>query len=699
MPWVRLHGVKDYWGMAMHLLEVPEMRCTINLVPSLLKQIERYTEQGGSDRFLDVSRIPADSLSERDALFLLDNFFMIAPEQNIRPWAGYWDLYHRRQPGQASAASRLSQFGIRRLRDLQVWYNLAWIHPLAFERDEELAELRRRGRDFSEADKEYVLAKHLELLRQVIPLHRELASRGQVELTTTPFYHPILPLLLDKKLAREALPHLPLPRFLDGYPDDVIWHLRAAQEAHQRWFDSPATGLWPSEGSVAQALVPWVAQAGFRWMATDEAVLNHATAGLVSRDERGQVRNPSSLYQPYLASEAGCEVTVVFRDHFLSDLIGFQYQHWDGRLAAAEFITRLRAIGQSVAQEQPAFVPVILDGENCWEHYPDGGVNLLRSLYRQASATTGIRPVRISDYLAEHPPQVRLHRLPAGSWINANFAIWIGDQEDNSAWDLLHQTREFLVRRQQQTKPEAVVRAWEELHIAEGSDWWWWYGPHHSSAQDELFDYLFRKHLMNVYWLLGTTPPAMLSQPIKKRVQRLPYTQPRSFLDVKLDGKRRPIEWLGAGVYRPQNERGTMALVSKGPIEDLLFGFTPDMLLIRIDLSGPARNVLGPADSLHLIFQEPAGHEMIVRRPGQDDQRVWWHTPAGEHLDSDLRAAVEQVVCLGIPFRLLGVEVDGLIRFAVELREPGQVRDRVPRDSCIELRRPSPDFERINWDV
>lgn len=699
MPWVRLHGVKDYWGMAMHLLEVPLMRCTINLVPSLLKQIERYTERGGSDRFLDVSRLPADGLTESDALFLLDNFFMIAAEHNIKPWPAYWDLHERRQPGRAKAASKLHLFGARRLRDLQVWYNLAWLHPLAFERDPNLAELRRKGRDFTEQDKAYVLNKHLDLLRQVIPLHQQLAQRGQVELTTTPFYHPILPLLLDKKLAREAMPHVDLPRYLESYPDDVAWHLAAAQHAHQGWFGQPARGLWPSEGSVAQSLLPFIADAGFRWLATDEGILNAATAGLVARDDRGHVRNPASLYQPYRVEEAGSELAVVFRDHALSDLIGFQYQHWEGRLAAADFLTRLRAIGHSVSGPSPAFVPVILDGENCWEHYPGGGVELLRTLYHHLSAAPDIRPVRISDFLEEHPPRIRLQRLPAGSWIHHNFAIWIGDHEDNTAWDLLHQTRDFLLRRQGQADAQAVARAWEEVHIAQGSDWWWWYGPHHSSAQDELFDYLFRKHLMNVYYLLGATPPAVLSQAIKKRADRQLYTLPRSFLEVKLDGKRRPIEWLGAGSYRPQNERGTMAMVAQGPVEELLFGFTPEVLLLRLDLVGPARSVLGPTDSVHVIFQEPAGLELIVRRPGQPDQSVWWHTPAGEAPEPTLRAAVDQVVSLGIPFELLGVAIDEPIRFAVEVREPGQVRDRVPRDASITLHRPSLDFERINWDV
>src|SRR5262249_41057250 len=208
MPWVRLHGVKDYYGMALHLLEYPEMRCNINLVPSLLVQLQAYTERGASDQFLDVSRRPADVLNEADSLFLLDHFFMANVDHMIRPYPRYWELYQRRAFGRNTAAEALRRFHERDRRDLQVWFNLTWIHPIAFERDPELRDLLSKGKHFSEDDKQYVLDKQVEILRAVIPLHRKLAANGQVELSTTPFYHPILPLLVDKKLAREAMPHV-----------------------------------------------------------------------------------------------------------------------------------------------------------------------------------------------------------------------------------------------------------------------------------------------------------------------------------------------------------------------------------------------------------------------------------------------------------------------------------------------------------
>src|SRR5947209_588617 len=183
MPWVRLHGVKDYYGMALHLLEFPEMRCTINLVPSLLLQIQGYTDRGATDRPLTVSRLAADTLTEADCLYLLDHFFMANPQYMILPFPRYAELYQRRALGRNTAREALRRYNERDFRDLQVWFNLAWVHPLAVERDAELKALRDKGRHFTEAEKQGLLDKHLEILRAVLPLHRQLAESGQIELT------------------------------------------------------------------------------------------------------------------------------------------------------------------------------------------------------------------------------------------------------------------------------------------------------------------------------------------------------------------------------------------------------------------------------------------------------------------------------------------------------------------------------------
>jgi alpha-amylase/alpha-mannosidase (GH57 family) len=706
MPWVRLHGVKDYYGMAMHLREFPEMRCTINLVPSLLVQLRAYVEKNAGDRFLDLSRVPADSLTAADCLFLLDHFFMANPGQMIEPYPRYRELHHLRGFGKNDANEALRRFHERDLRDLQVWFNLTWIHPIAVEQDAFLRELHAKGQNFTEEEKLELLEKHRQLLARVIPLHKELALSGQVELTTTPFYHPILPLLLDKKLAREAIPEVALPRASMGYPEDAAVHVQRAMDYHAEVFGSPPQGMWPAEGSVCQSMIPLLARSGVRWIATDEGILNASTQGHVSRDTRGHVRHPELMYRTYRAREGDAELGIVFRDHLLSDLIGFNYQHSGAEVAADHFIGWLQGIAQAVPHDQTAVVPVILDGENCWEHYLGGGVPFLRALYERCVRNPHIHPMTVRDCLQRHPPSETLPHLFAGSWINHNFAIWIGHEEDNTAWEALHRTREFLVRRERELggelaeeTRESLERAWEEVYIAEGSDWFWWYGEDHSSAQDALFDSLFRTHLQNVYLLLGETPPAELARPIKRTVSQARYTQPRSFLQVQIDGRYTFFEWFGAGRYECQNERGTMAQASKGPLKELHFGFSLDDLLLRVDCDESAQVSLWAYDFLRIGFADPPGYEVRIHHPGRADQQTELVSPEGAPEYPRVSVAVDLVVEAAIPFDWLGARVEQPIQFVVELFQEGQIRDRAPREGTITLARPSPDYERMMWDV
>jgi alpha-amylase/alpha-mannosidase (GH57 family) len=716
MPWVRLHGVKDYYGMALQLLEFPEMRCAINLVPSLLLQLEDYTERNGSDHFLDVSRSSADSLSEKEALFVLDNFFMAHPFNMIRPFARYAELYERRGFPRAGREV-LGRFQVRDLRDLQVWFNLAWIHPLAFERDSALRELRDRGRNYSEEDKNCLLARHVDILKEVIPLHRRLAETGQVELTTTPFYHPILPLLFDKRLARESISDAVLPRYMGGYPDDAEIHVRRAIDNHGRVFGQSPAGMWPSEGSVCQAMLPLLVRHGVRWIGTDEEILSRSTQGFVGRDARGHVRNADRLYQPYRVEEAGTRMGIIFRDHVLSDLIGFHYQRADPQVAADDFVSRLRCIGQSVHRNEPAVVSVILDGENCWEHYPGQGVTFLRALYGRLAEQGEIEMIRPGAYLEAHPPGDGLPHLFPGSWINHNFAIWVGHQEDNTAWDALHRAREHLLARSREMGAERngatgevraptheiadrVQKAWEEVYIAEGSDWFWWYGDDHSSAQDALFDSLFRKHLENVYRLLGDSPPADLARPISRRGHWAVHSMPRALLDVEIDGRASFFEWVGAGHYACGNERGTMAMASRSPFSELLFGFDARSFLLRIDCRTAARTALAELSAIRLGFAEPAGWALSIQAPASLSPGVTLLAPGSRLASGEgIEVAVDRIVELRVPLDRLGLKAGDSLHFFVEGFAGSQSQARAPQEGVITLTCPASDFEQQMWSV
>ncbi|MDG3004157.1 glycoside hydrolase family 57 protein [Paludisphaera mucosa] len=703
MPWVRLHAVKDYLGMALHLEEVPEFHCTINLVPSLLQQLEAYVG-GATDKHLIVSRKPVDGLDREDVFYLLDNFFMAFPDSMIRPHPRYHELYLLRSSWSLSGEQARTRFRPRDFRDLQVWSNLAWFHPLLFEKDPELAAFKEQGRDYSEDDKQWLLDKQRELLGQVVPLHRKLAERGQVELTTTPYYHPILPLLLDKKLAREAMPEVALPAYREGYPEDAEVHVRRAVESHIRRFGTAPRGMWPSEGSVCQALIPLLARHGIEWIATDEEILGCSTGGVVGRDGRGHVRRPELLYRGWNVREGDSQLGIVFRDHSMSDQVGFHYQRSPGPIAAADFLAKLHAIGDACRHNPATVVPVVLDGENCWEYYPDGGVSFLRSLYQEAVRDPRVRPVKVGDHLRENRPTDTLQRLFAGSWISHNFAIWVGHPEDNSGWDALHETREFLVREQQSGRhdPAHLARAWEEIYIAEGSDWFWWYGDDHSCAQDALFDHLFRKHLRNVYAFLGCDPPGSLFKPISRAASpRSVNDQPRSFLNVKVDGRATYFEWIDGARYVCGNDRGTMTLVTRGLMHVVWFGFDAERFLVRIDTEGaPAAERLAEIDRLRIGFVDPAEREIVVVQPCLE-RPVGYLNHAGRPSvnGSTVSAATGAIFELAVPLDRLELKPGDPIRFYVELLKGESSLDRAPREGVFELTSPSPDFERIMWQV
>lgn len=706
MPWVRLHATRDYWGMAQLLREVPEFKATLNLVPSLLVQLRQYTEEAHEDAHLRVSRLSADGLSADDMIYLLDNFFMVHPDHNIRPHPRYNELYEKRGLAIDPAARAAKRFTKRDILDLQCWSNLVWMHPLAFELDPELAAFRAKGQHWTEADKQWLLAKQMELLREVIPLHKELADRGQIELSTTPFYHPILPLLWDKRLARQAMPGVVLPEHLEPTPESGIEQIRRAVAYHEKLFGAKPRGMWPSEGSVAQVIIPAIAAAGIEWIATDEEILSHSTDGWIARDSQGFLRHPEMLYRPWRVEEKGKSLQIIFRDHAMSDQIGFNYQRMAPDHAAGDFVGRLEAIGRATtanAGHRPTLVSIILDGENCWEYYPNSGVDFLREVYRRVLKHPKIKPTRVSEYLDKFPATDKVGHLFAGSWISHNFGIWIGHSECNRAWDLVFETRQHFTAAVAEGKKshKQIEHARRELQIAEGSDWFWWFGDSHSSAQQDLFDRLFRKHLQNVYVALEDPVPTDLLHPIRQKTAepRL-HTQPTSLLNVKVDGRQTYFEWLNAGCYVPRGDRGTMSSATPGRVEALRFGFDAEHLFLRLDAAGgPVREQWSDIDALRINFLEPEGFEMLVVRPAS-------RMPTAQLFQRDvpvsgaaMQAAGDEILELGIPWRSLAVVPDDQVHWNVELIRDEEVVERVPSEGAIQTMVPSPDFELVMWQV
>jgi alpha-amylase/alpha-mannosidase (GH57 family) len=515
LPWVRLHTLRDYVAMPMLVAAEPGARATFNLSPSLLRQVQHYLD-GATDRALELTRIDAAQLDDEQRAEVVSTFFDADWRHQIAPHPRYRALFEARRDRRP--------FSTDDLRDLQMWASLAWFAveyrrgAVALTTGETVSVQRfvEQGAGFDQRDLEDMIGEQYKLLRAVVATHAAAAATGRVELVCNPYFHPILPLLVDSDTATLDRPDAALPpRF--AHPADAEAQVARALAAHAGWFGAAPRGMWPAEGAVSPAAIAMLARHRLTWVATDEGVL--ARSGRWGYD----ITRPEVLYTPWRVDTEGGELAVFFRDRALSDAIGFGLQREvDPEVAAEAWLAMLRARVDALPEAGDHVVTVILDGENPWGGYPDDGRPLLRALYRRLATAADLEMVTVSEWidgapergLAPHPVAAlpTVHDLFAGSWIDedgsapgVDHGTWIGEPEENQAWLLLEAAHRWLARRD---PPAAAVDA---LLAAEGSDWLWWLGTDQSTSQDHAFDALFRDHLASVYRLCGAEPPAGLA--------------------------------------------------------------------------------------------------------------------------------------------------------------------------------------------
>ncbi len=706
MPWVRLHAIKDYIGMALLLEEFPKIRQTFNYVGCLLDQITDYGENHATDLFWRLTKLFPYDLTEGDKLWILDNFFSANHQNMIEAYPRYKELLKKRNFRRKRAKDVLKDFSDSDFQDLQVWANLTWYHPLVVRQDPALLELFKKGEGFTQEDKEYVLSRQVEVIRQVIPLHKRLQYMKQIEVTTSPYYHPILPLLCNQESAQVVLPRLSLPRKRMLAGEDAKIHVERAVQTCERHFGQKPRGMWPSEGAVSDNVIPIVAGAGFNWLASDEEILDYSLDSKIRRNEYGDVVTPEILYKPYRVCIGDHYVNMVFRDHNLSDLIGFQYSKYSVDAAVSNFMSRLDSLKKYDSNGRPFLVTIILDGENAWEYYPNSGLDFLRKLYATISTCHDVECVRIGDYIDAHPPEHTLHHISPGSWIGHNLATWIGHEEKNMAWDLLENTRSFLVKHTEgSTHPvgnKIVADAWDEVFIAEGSDWFWWFGDDHFTSYKNEFDSLFRIHLKNVYKLLNAEYPKVLDVPVAAKAdRRKPYTLPTRFLEVKLDGiVSNYFEWLSAGVYTVGKDMDVMHRTSGQPIKEMYFGFDADNLFIRLGFDKEAFSQYRKNGKCVITFVQPT--EMQILTSNFSDKSLRFKIInnnqglSEKYFDS---VSLDKILELSCAFADLGLLPNVDIEFFVELVRDEEIIQRVPLRTVFCFSVPSKDFEGIMWQV
>jgi len=692
LPWTRLHALKDYWGMVKILEEFPNFHATFNIVPSLGLQLEEYASGTFNEPWFELAFRDAEQLSREDKSEILLRAFQVNHERLLSRWPRYLELYEwSRQAGSAQATVT---FTPRDWRDLQLLSQLAWMDEEWIARDATINHLSAKGKDFTEKDKVALKQKQLEFLKLVLPIYREAAARGQIEISTTPLYHPILPLICDSDIARVANPATPLPRRAYRHPEDAREQLRRAKEYHQRMFGVQPAGLWPSEGSVSDQALAIAAEEGFKWFGTDEGVLGRTLNIGFFRDGSGLAANANRLYQPLRVHTGKTAITGLFRDHHISDLIGFVYSRMDSKAAAADLHGRLRAIGERVQSKQSLTVSLFLDGENAWEYYPGNGREFLRQFYGHVQADPDFRALTASEAIAAAGEIAETQGIFPASWINANFDVWIGHAEDVQAWDYLWDAREAFARaedaaaqgRQDAPSESALREAKESLLAAEGSDWCWWFGPEHSTANDAEFDALYRKHLTGIYRAVGKIAPDELAKPIKKQPERALHLPPSEYLKVHVDGRDSSyFEWLGGGLYSPERRSGAMH-GRTFYLRELRYGFEPERLCIRLDTFPGAFAELETAE-FRVTVQGNCEVTMIAKlQQGKlveysvEQERVCLLNPA-----SSAEAAYDQILELAISKDLFDLRGMSRLRLGVALWHGGLPVDVLPAEGIVDV--------------
>jgi alpha-amylase/alpha-mannosidase (GH57 family) len=647
----------------------------------MMAQVAEYASGEAVDPFLQMVLKPADSLTDRDRDFLLRHSFYSDPQRMIYRYPRYGELFDAWRAQKRSGARGM--LGVQEIRDLQMWSQLAWFDEEFQAHDPEVGEWVRRGRNFTPADQVRMGEKQREIVGRVLPEYQKLAALGQIEISTTPYYHPILPLLCDSNIAGISHPNVPLPpRF--RYPQDARQQLTLARDYCKTHFGAAPVGLWPSEGSVSDEVFTIASELGFEWAATDSGVLNGTM---------GKAVPVEGLYRPYLWRQGGRKLGVIFRDHFLSDLIGFVYARMDAAAAADDFLRRIRDNCAGIlASGRDALVPIILDGENAWEYYDQNGRPFFRELYGRISADARMSAVTVSEALRLMAPQKLDHIFP-GSWINANFDVWIGAEEDNVAWAQLLRARQTYDAATSVPQDRRRL-AFEELLIAEGSDWCWWYGPEHESANRVEFDQLYRSHLANVYRFLNLAPPEELSRPILRVAVPEVHIEPSGAITPTIDGEVTSyFEWIGAGAYRVDERSGSMH-GKKFLVKEVQFGTDGADLYIRVDFHpGHERELEGMEVRITAQASDGANAGALIIGFSRGSARVTEAklpascSTAGRQ---PVECAFARVLEVRISLASLGVTGGGGVRFQCSLWQGGLPMDAIPQQGWLDMKTTDP---------
>ena len=691
MPWVRCHGVKGYYDMPLLLKDFPLISYTINLTPSLIRQVREYTEQKVRDEYYELAMKSPQELSVSEKIFVLRNFFLCPRDTMIQPYPGFQRLLQKRgaRPG-ADLERAAREFSNQEMLDLQVWFNLSWFGFHALAEYPELSELKKKGSGFSLEEKARVMEIYRELMGKLIPLYRSLWQEGRLEISSSPFYHPILPLLCDTEVAKEASDGIELPaRFT--WPADAAAQVRTGLDYMEQTFGTRPAGMWPPENALSDQALKILAENGIKWVNTDEQLL------LKTRPGKGRAE---TIYHPYQFQDTGLKI--VFRDQEISDIISFNYSQLEAEIAVADFLRRMDTIRKQLdrAGKKRGLVVIALDGENPWESFHESGRDFLNMLFARLSEEPGIKTQNLGNALESYEPEPLQHLAP-GTWILGKFEIWVGDPEKNQAWEYLGVVRRDAEENFKSASSPGLEKARDELFAAEGSDWFWWYGDDFYSEIDTEFDNIFRMHLKNVYLALGRKPPLLLEDPVKFDHPVKLATKPSGFVSPVIDGRESSFyEWQEAGCFDVL--KLLRGFYSQEPhFAKIFFGFDPVQLYLRLDPHRPEE--IREELTVEIRFEKPSLVQVrfpyqLEKSARQKFQVILCQDKEECVLEKDT-IRKNKIFELAVPFTDLKFSGGQEAWFRVYIYKGGSQLARYPRDGLISFTIPDRDFETRMWTV
>ncbi len=712
MPWVRLHAVKDYLEMVTLLDKFKNIKLNFNLVPVLLDSLINYGENGFHDLHSRITVKEVEDLSDDDKEFILNNFFDANYQTMIFPLEEYNRLYQKRI---STPDFTLDMFTDQEYSDLMALFNLAWFDSSYKNKYPALRKLFKKGKNYTTDDRRAIIEIQRDIIRKIIPAYKKFTKKNRIEITTSPYYHPILPILLDINGIKKS--------FTDDLPVELKMELDAklqtelALDRIEELFGKRPKGIWPSEHCVSPKTLDMLKNIGIEWTISDEGILSNSIGFEFVRDFKGYLEDPYHLLKSY---EYKNGLKIIFRDAVIPNLISFEYPNHNAELAANDLYDRIKVIQSKLltSPDEDHLLTIAMDGENCWENYPQNGFVFLKTLYKLIEEDKSLETVLISDYLEKERGRKPLKKIHSGSWINRNFKFWIDEPLKNLAWTYLKQVRDdFSKFVKSNPLDKNIAKAKKELFICEGSDWFWWYGEPNNSGRDNIFDYLFREHLKNIYYFLGLEPPAYLNTPLTSAIAK-PSRYPKGEITPSISGIATSDDsWLNAGCIDIPD--GPLLSESKF-FDKICFGYDKNNFYLRFYINDYIQNnpeitdktfqiyiymrnadrkqslspvrLISKTESILPISKEKFHNELqitttkenvkLVRLIKSIPNNLWVLQPV-----KDIKCRYQNVIDMSVPFDLIDISMDEALEFCFVDGNYGIKNFFIPNDMLLTIKR------------